>query len=98
MQICVRFRNFWDMRVCPPHRNTSAAAEARLAPGDVIYSYADRRIFSGGELRDETTAGTAGETTPVDVVRDDESLRVYVPRGPLGVILEPSSQEPSRVR
>jgi hypothetical protein len=76
----------------------SAAADAGLAPGDVIYSYADRRIFSGGELRDETTAGSAGETTPVDVVRDGESLRVYVPRGPLGVILEPSSQEPSRVR
>jgi hypothetical protein len=76
----------------------SAAAEAGLAPGDVIYSYADRRIFSGGELRDETTAGTAGETTPVDVVRDGESLRVYVPRGPLGIIIEPSSQEPARVR
>jgi hypothetical protein len=76
----------------------SAAAEAGLAPGDVIYSYADRRIFSGGELRDETTAGTAGETTPVDVARDGDSLRVYVPRGPLGIIVEPSSQEPARVR
>jgi hypothetical protein len=76
----------------------SVAAEAGLAPGDVIYSYADRRIFSGGELRDETTAGTAGETTPVDVVRDGDSLRVYVPRGPLGIIVEPSSQEPARVR
>ena len=74
-----------------------AAAEAGLAPGDVIYSYADRRIFSGGELRDETTAGTAGETTPVDVVRDGESLRLYVPRGPLGIIVEPSSQKPARV-
>jgi hypothetical protein len=76
----------------------SAAAEAGLAPGDVIYSYADRRIFSGGELRGETAAGTAGETTPIDVVRDGESLRVYVPRGPLGIIFEPSSQEPARVR
>ena len=76
----------------------SAAAEAGLAPGDVIYAYADRQIFSGGELRDETTAGTAGETTPVDVVRDGESLRVYVPRGPLGIMVKPSSQEPPRVR
>ena len=76
----------------------SAAADAGLAPGDVIYSYADRRIFSGGELRDETTAGAAGETTPVDVVRDGESLRLYVPRGPLGIMVEPSSQEPARVR
>jgi hypothetical protein len=76
----------------------SAAAEAGLAPGDVIYSYAVHRIFSGGELREENTVGTAGGTTPVDVVREGESLRVYVPRGPLGIMVEPSSQEPARVR
>jgi S1-C subfamily serine protease len=74
-----------------------AAAETGLAPGNVICSYADRRIFSGGELRDETTAGTVGETAPVDVVRDGEGFRVYAPRGPLGVMVEPSSQEPARV-
>jgi hypothetical protein len=76
----------------------SAAAEAGLAPGDVIFAYDDRRIFSGGELRDETAVGTAGQTTPVDVVRDGESWRVYLPRGPLGIMIEPTSQEPAPVR
>jgi len=76
----------------------SAAEEAGLARGDVFLSYAGSRVFAAQDLREGTTRGAAGETTPVEVVRDDELVRVLVPRGPLGVTLQPSAREPAEVR
>ncbi len=73
----------------------SAAAEAGLLEGDVIYSYDGQRIFSTRELQAETTGGFEGESTPVEVVRNGQTVQVYLPRGPLGVSVRPSSQEPS---
>lgn len=76
----------------------SAAALAGLDAGDAILRYDGRTVFSMAELREGTRAGTAGETTPVDVVRDGRERRIYVPRGPLGVRIAPVAEEPPPVR
>jgi membrane-associated protease RseP (regulator of RpoE activity) len=73
----------------------SAASEAGLQPGDAILSYGDARLFEAGALRDATTQGRAGETVEVQVVRGKEVMRVFVPRGPLGVRLTETQMRPT---
>ncbi len=73
----------------------SPASEAGLEPGDAILSYGDARLFGAGALRDATTQGRAGETVEVEVVRGDEVMRVFVPRGPLGVRLTETQMRPT---
>jgi membrane-associated protease RseP (regulator of RpoE activity) len=63
----------------------SPAAEAGIEPGDILDRYDDRAIFSSPELISATRRGAPGSTVPVDLVRDGERLRLYVPQGPLGV-------------
>jgi len=75
----------------------SAAAEAGLLPGDVIVAYDDQRVFSPGELRDATTTGNAGESTAVVVRRGGSEFRVDVPRGPLGIRIDYTSEQPPPV-
>lgn len=65
----------------------SAAQQAGILPGDVIYRYADQRVYLSAELRNMTTAGEAGETTALTVLRNGEQLDLSVPRGPLGVMI-----------
>jgi hypothetical protein len=76
----------------------SAADSAGLRRGDLIVRYDDRLVFSPAELSLATSAGEAGATVEVEVQRDAESLRVFVPRGPLGVRLEPLSVAPAPSR
>jgi hypothetical protein len=76
----------------------SAAADAGVESGDLLVRYADQRVLSPNELRDLTTAGSAGELTEVHVLRGNEELRLFVPRGPLGVQLEPVLREPPPLR
>ncbi|MEW6270269.1 MAG: PDZ domain-containing protein [Thermodesulfobacteriota bacterium] len=72
----------------------SAAATAGLRPGDVILGYGEQRVFDPEELRTATTGGTAGDATSISVLRDGRERRFVVPRGPLGVRIEASSEEP----
>jgi hypothetical protein len=74
----------------------SAAEAAGLRGGDVIVRYDQRLVLSPGELRDATAAGRAGELVAVEVQRrgDPAPLRVFVPRGPLGVRMVPARVEP----
>jgi hypothetical protein len=72
----------------------SAAADAGVQAGDVILRYDDERVFDFRELRDRTRAGTAGDPTTVDLVRNGREISVTVPRGPLGGRLEPRAEEP----
>ncbi len=76
----------------------SAAADVGLQPGDQIVAYDDERIFNASDLRERTSQGDAGEPTPVDVMRSGNRVRVYIPRGPLGVRVEPARSEPDAVR
>jgi hypothetical protein len=75
----------------------SAAAAAGLRPGDLILSYDEQRIFSPGELRNSTMSGTAGDTTALSLLRDGREVHVVLPRGPLGVRIELSTEEPAPV-
>jgi hypothetical protein len=65
----------------------SPAAAAGIEPGDILERYDDQAIFDGSELVSATRRGAPGSTVPVDLVRDGSSMRVYVPKGPLGVRL-----------
>lgn len=72
----------------------SAADEVGLEVGDVVLRYDEERIFGGHELQAATAADEPGETTPIEVSRDGEPLRFFVPRGPLGVGLDVRTVEP----
>jgi hypothetical protein len=75
----------------------SAAAEAGLRPGDLVYAYGGERIFKPGALVRSTQTGRLGETVELEVQRGGERLRVTVPRGPLGVRIGRETVEPPPV-
>lgn len=77
---------------------TSPALEAGLQSGDVILRYGGQRVFSASDLRRQTREDKAGATVALDVMRDGEELRVYLPRGPLGVRLRPTRRSPEAPR
>lgn len=72
----------------------SAAEQVGIAEGDQILSYAQKRIFTWGELHKATGEGQLGEYVSVDVVRDGETLNFWAPRGPLGVRLGTARVKP----
>ena len=74
----------------------SAGESAGLRPGDVITRYDGQLMLSAGELRDATVQGRAGELVAIEVQREGETapLRVFVPRGPIGITLAPTAQPP----
>ena len=76
----------------------SPAAAVGIEPGDVSASYDGARILGVREPQEATTMGTAGDTIAIDVLREGEELRFYVPASPLGVQLKPIRQEPQRTR
>jgi hypothetical protein len=75
---------------------SAPAREAGMKPDDVIVSYDGRRIFTVSELRRATTEGQAGAPVEVRLERNGETIRLFVPRGPLGVRLAPARRPPLR--
>lgn len=74
---------------------SSPAGEAGLEQGDEIVRYDGARIFQPQDLRSATTSGEAGQFVPVELMRGDRSRTLYLPRGPLGVMLRGSRRAPS---
>ena len=72
----------------------SAAEAAGLRSGDLLLRYDDRALFSPVELRRATLEGDAGASVALDLERDGDLMRVYVPRGPVGVRVRPGSRPP----
>jgi len=72
----------------------SSAEEAGLKAGDTVLRYDDQRVFSTSELQSATTQGVAGDLVTVTVLRGEQRLRIYVPRGPLGLRLRTERQHP----
>jgi len=72
----------------------SAAAQAGLVAGDVVLRYGGVRVFAPGDLVVETRAGQAGETVPLELLRNGERVEVRVPRGPLGLRIAPGHAAP----
>ena len=74
--------------------NGSAADLAGVQTGDLIFTYADERIFSVQDLQDVTRAGNRGEYVTLLVDRNGEIQRSDIERGPMGVTLQSSRQQP----
>lgn len=72
----------------------SAAARAGLQPGDEILSYDDQRIFRAMELKQATIEGTPGERVALEVLREGSRVRVWLPRGPIGIQMRQSRRPP----
>jgi hypothetical protein len=64
---------------------SSPAEASGLAPGDEIVAYDGERVFDMRELNALTLEGTAGESVAVDVRRDGQTVRLVMPRGPIGI-------------
>lgn len=72
----------------------SAADQAGLQPGDILLSYASRRIYAMSELRQATVEGEAGETVLIELLRDGQPVISSVPRGPLGISMSLARVKP----
>ena len=72
----------------------SAAERAGLRAGDELISYDGRRIFEAQTVVRATAEGDAGGTTELRVRRGDEELRFLLPRGPIGIRLQPARRPP----
>jgi PDZ domain len=72
----------------------SPGEAAGLRAGDTILSYGGKRVFSIEELRELATTSRPGESIPVEALQDGAVVRLFVPGGPIGVMLEPEHQAP----
>lgn len=73
----------------------SPAETAGFNAGDIILSYDNKKILSWTDIRQATLDGDINSYTNVDVLRDGERVTLTVPRGTLGVQLNPLQMDPS---
>lgn len=73
----------------------SPAEDADVRESDLVLSYDGARVFSPLELRRATMGGVAGESVPVELQRGDARIRVFIPRGPMGITLNSDSRPPA---
>jgi hypothetical protein len=76
----------------------SPAERAALEAGDVVLAYGGQRILRLHDLRNATFNAEVGESMALDVERDGEARRFYVPAGPLGIRLKAVKQVPDHPR
>ena len=64
---------------------SSPGQRAGLQSGDQIVGYNGQRVFSYGELSEQTMSATPGLSVVVDIVRDGVPMQVVVDAGPIGI-------------
>ena len=64
---------------------SSPAAKAGMQPGDQIVSYAGQRVFNMADLTDLTLQGTPGQSVTLEVQRNQQTVQLVIPRGPIGI-------------
>jgi len=64
---------------------SSPGQRAGLLSGDQIVGYNGQRVFSYGELSEQTMSATPGQSVVVDIVRDGIPMQVVVDAGPIGI-------------
>ncbi len=74
----------------------SLAEQVDLRTGDMILHYGETRLFAPEDLVRQTQTGTAGEPIVLDVVRNGERISIEVPRGPLGLRINATQDDPAR--
>lgn len=72
----------------------SAASQAGMRSGDVLLRVDGRPVYSNRDLLAAARTGNAGELVQVELLRDDQRVTTYVPRGPLGVRTRGTRVEP----
>ena len=72
----------------------SAAEGIGIQGGDVVLSYEGERVYNTRDLRSAIAEGNRDEIVDVSVLRDGSTITLSIPRGPLGVRLEPVSVDP----
>ena len=72
----------------------STAEQYGLQTSDRIIEYDSQRVFTSQELNELITHGTAGTLVLVRVLREDQLLDFYIPRGPIGIRLAPTRELP----
>lgn len=73
----------------------SPAEDIGIQEGDVIAQYDHERIFSWSDLTQATSKGEAGQEVSIVIQRYEDTLELFIPRGPLGVRLENFKINPS---
>ena len=73
----------------------SAGDQNGLLPGDVIEYYGDQPIFDFRDLRDATSAGSREELVPVQVRRGNQTVEIWLPRGPIGIRMDAARIDPN---
>jgi hypothetical protein len=64
---------------------SSPAERAGLQPGDQVVAYAGARIFDMSDLNRRVLEGEPGQMVTVEVLRDGQTMQLYLPRGPVGI-------------
>lgn len=64
----------------------SPALAAGILPGDEIFRYDGRRVFSMSEISAHMLEGAPGQMITLDILRDGVPMQITLPRGPLGVV------------
>ncbi len=72
----------------------SPAADAGIENGDVLLRYGDQRLFAPLDLQQANRSGQPGEFVEIELLRGDERIWLFVPRGSLGVHVETGSSAP----
>lgn len=72
----------------------SVAESAGIKAGDIILRYANEPIYNMLDLRKATAQGAPGEGTLVELLRDKQFYSLTIPRGPLGILMDYSRQQP----
>lgn len=73
----------------------SPAESSGFASNDIILSYDNQKVLAWADIRQLTLEGEIGSYTNVDVLRNGERVSLMVPRGTLGVQLEPVQLDPA---
>jgi membrane-associated protease RseP (regulator of RpoE activity) len=73
----------------------SPAESSGFESNDIILSYDDQKILNWADIRRVTLEGDIGSYTNVNILRNGESMSLMVPRGTLGVQLEPVQLDPT---
>jgi hypothetical protein len=73
---------------------TSPARDSGIKTGDNVIRYNNIRIYTWADLRNATTQCPADSMVEVELERNGQRQRVFVPCGPLGVRLDNTSVQP----